>query len=152
MGEFPGSGVAERFVPLAWPQPFRVIWWLAVAGAASAYHRTLRRAGIRRRRIMGVITVAPFLIFAAGIAAGASWATWHRPKRPIGRAPMPTTIDRDELRRLVSDDQAQLVEVLPRAEYDEEHLPGAISVPLKQFDVSVLEPGRPVIVYCWDGL
>jgi rhodanese-related sulfurtransferase len=50
---------------------------------------------------------------------------------------------------------AQLVEVLPRDEYDEEHLPGAIHLPLKQLDAetaAVLDRARPVIVYCWDAL
>jgi rhodanese-related sulfurtransferase len=48
---------------------------------------------------------------------------------------------------------AQLVEVLPAAEYDEEHLPGAINIPLKEVDRRAperLERNTPVIVYCWD--
>jgi rhodanese-related sulfurtransferase len=67
---------------------------------------------------------------------------------------MPTAIDRDHLRRLL-DGAAQLVEVLPAEEYAEEHLPGAVNVPLKQLDgrtVRGLDPTRPVVVYCWDGL
>jgi rhodanese-related sulfurtransferase len=67
---------------------------------------------------------------------------------------MPTTVDRAAVERLVADG-AQLVEVLPRDEYDEEHLPGAIHLPLKSLDadgVRVLDRGRPVVVYCWDGL
>jgi rhodanese-related sulfurtransferase len=63
---------------------------------------------------------------------------------------MPTKIDYDGLRALP---EAQLVEVLPPEEYEEEHLPGAISLPLKQLDAStaaVLDRERPVIVYCWD--
>jgi rhodanese-related sulfurtransferase len=50
---------------------------------------------------------------------------------------------------------AQLVEVLPRNEYDEEHLPGAISLPLKEIDASTvagLDRRRAVAVYCWDSL
>jgi rhodanese-related sulfurtransferase len=50
---------------------------------------------------------------------------------------------------------AQLVEVLPRAEYDEQHLPGARSIPLKTFTseaVAMLDATRPVVVYCWDSL
>lgn len=64
------------------------------------------------------------------------------------------TVDRDEVLALVAEG-AQLVEVLPRDEYDEEHLPDAIHLPLKALDraaAGVLDPGRPVIVYCWDGL
>ena len=48
---------------------------------------------------------------------------------------------------------AQLVEVLPQAEFEEEHLPGAINIPLKTLDVEAtrrLERERPVIVYCHD--
>jgi rhodanese-related sulfurtransferase len=65
---------------------------------------------------------------------------------------MPTAIDRDEVRRLVAAG-AQLVDVLPSAEFEEEHLPGAINIPLKDLDRATtrqLERGRPVIVYCHD--
>lgn len=65
---------------------------------------------------------------------------------------MPKDIDRNELRNLLGEG-AQLVEVLPPEEYEEEHLPGAINIPLKRIDVEArrrLDPGRPVIVYCWD--
>jgi rhodanese-related sulfurtransferase len=66
---------------------------------------------------------------------------------------MPEAVDRHELQRLVREEEAQLVEVLPKEEYDEEHLPGAISIPLRELDRvarDVLDPARPVIVYCWD--
>lgn len=65
---------------------------------------------------------------------------------------MPTPIDRDEVQRLVAAG-AQLVEVLPREEFEEEHLPGAVSIPLKTLDAETtrrLERERPVIVYCRD--
>jgi rhodanese-related sulfurtransferase len=63
-----------------------------------------------------------------------------------------TAIDRDRLQQLVADG-AQLIEVLPAREYDEDHLPGARSIPLKNFDrkaVATLDANRPIIVYCWD--
>jgi rhodanese-related sulfurtransferase len=44
---------------------------------------------------------------------------------------MPTAIDRDEVQRLLREEQGQLVEVLPPDEYDDEHLPSAINIPLK---------------------
>jgi rhodanese-related sulfurtransferase len=65
---------------------------------------------------------------------------------------MPTHIERERLAELLKTG-AQLVEVLPAAEYDEEHLPGAINIPLKEIDreaPSRLERNAPVIVYCWD--
>ena len=66
---------------------------------------------------------------------------------------MPTEIDRDELQRLLCDEQAQLVEVLPPDEYEDEHLPGAINITLKSLDRETtrrLDRDRPVIVYCYD--
>lgn len=65
-----------------------------------------------------------------------------------------SSIDFPALRRLL-DGGAQLVEVLPAQEYAEMHLPGAVSIPLKTLDATTtvdLDPQRPVIVYCWDGL
>lgn len=67
---------------------------------------------------------------------------------------MPESIDRIRVQQLLAAG-AQLVEVLPEAEFDEEHLPGATNINLKRLDadaVSQLDPHRPVIVYCWDGL
>ena len=66
---------------------------------------------------------------------------------------MPTPIDRHELQRLRAE-QAQLVEVLPNAEWEDEHLPGAINIPLKELDretTRVLDRDRPVIAYCYDS-
>lgn len=66
---------------------------------------------------------------------------------------MPVAIDRDEVQRLLDDEQAQLVEVLPPDEYEDEHLPGAINIPLKLLDAQTaeqLDRERPVIVYCYD--
>jgi rhodanese-related sulfurtransferase len=67
---------------------------------------------------------------------------------------MATRIDLAQLQRLLDGD-AQLVEVLPTAEYAEEHLPGAVNLPLKQLDATTaaqLDRSRPVVVYCWDSL
>jgi rhodanese-related sulfurtransferase len=63
-------------------------------------------------------------------------------------------VDYEGLRRLIRDG-AQLVEVLPADEYEEEHLPGAISIPLKELDAETsaqLDKSKPVVVYCWDQL
>ncbi len=67
---------------------------------------------------------------------------------------MPTFILKDEVRKLL-EEGAQLVEVLPREEYEEEHLPGAVSIPLKELDgkaAAGLDRDAPVIVYCHDYL
>ncbi len=67
---------------------------------------------------------------------------------------MPTVIGLPQLKSLLSE-SAQLVEVLPAEEYGEEHLPGAINIPLKQLtaeSVARLDRQRAVVVYCWDQL
>lgn len=65
---------------------------------------------------------------------------------------MPTVIDRHEVRKLV-EQGAQLVDVMSAREYEGEHIPGAINLPLKTLGregAGRLDPQRPVIVYCHD--
>lgn len=65
---------------------------------------------------------------------------------------MPTMIDRERVRQLVADG-AQLVEVLDRREYAEEHLQGADNLPLAELRADTtarFEHDRPIIVYCHD--
>ena len=67
---------------------------------------------------------------------------------------MATAVRLPELHELIARN-AQLVEVLPEADYCKAHLPGAINIPLKRLDAStaaVLDRDRPVVVYCWDSL
>ncbi len=67
---------------------------------------------------------------------------------------MPTSIFKDEVRELL-EGGAQLIEVLPREEYQEKHLSGAINIPLKELDreaTAWLRRDAPVIVYCHDYL
>ena len=62
-------------------------------------------------------------------------------------------INRDEVRRLIEQD-AQIVDVLPTREYSEDHLPGAINLPLRKIEteaIRALDPSRPVVVYCADS-
>lgn len=64
---------------------------------------------------------------------------------------MPTGIGRSGVQELLAAG-AQLVEVLPRDEYEDEHLPGAINIPLKGLNretAQQLERSRPLIVYCY---
>lgn len=66
---------------------------------------------------------------------------------------MSTEIGREQAQQLVAEG-AQLVEVLPQEEFHEQHLPGAIHIPLRKIDAGVrasLAPERPVVVYCWDS-
>ena len=66
---------------------------------------------------------------------------------------MAREIDREQVRRFMAQ-RAQIVDVLPPREYGEEHLPGAINLPLRRIEMEaaqVLDPSRPVIVYCADS-
>jgi rhodanese-related sulfurtransferase len=66
---------------------------------------------------------------------------------------MPAAIGREELRTLTGQG-AQLAEVVPAEEYAWAHLPGAVSIPLKELDARAgqLDRSWPVIVYCHDSL
>ena len=67
---------------------------------------------------------------------------------------MPEAVDREEVQRLLQQG-AQLVEVLGSREYEDEHIPGAINIPLRALNresaAELLRPDRPVIVYCFDS-
>jgi rhodanese-related sulfurtransferase len=57
-----------------------------------------------------------------------------------------------EVKQLL-DQGAQLVDVLGEDEFEHDHLPGAINIPLKRLDASTvarLDRNRPVLVYCND--
>ena len=67
---------------------------------------------------------------------------------------MPRTADRDRVLELLAGG-AQLVEVPPKKEFDEEHLPHAIHLPLDSLNAGSaegLDRTRPVVVYCRDAL
>ena len=59
---------------------------------------------------------------------------------------------REQVQQLMRDG-AQLIDLLPESEFAEEHLPGAINIPIAKFGtatIAALDPGRATIVYCWD--
>ena len=58
---------------------------------------------------------------------------------------MPTDLDLKGLRKMLAEGGTQLIEVLPEKEYTEEHLPGALNIPLKSMgekSVVHLDRGR----------
>ncbi len=64
------------------------------------------------------------------------------------------SVDRDRVGQLAAEG-AQLVEVLERRQYRVAHLPGAVHIPaweLTRERAQELDPGRPVVVYCFDNL
>jgi rhodanese-related sulfurtransferase len=66
---------------------------------------------------------------------------------------MAREVDREGVRRLM-EQGAQIVDVLPAQEYGEDHLPGAINLPLRKIEADasrVLDPSRPIVVYCSDS-
>lgn len=65
---------------------------------------------------------------------------------------MAKRIDADRLIRLV-DNGAVLVDVLPAEVFAQEHLPGAVNIPLATLraeHLDRLERGQPMVVYCFD--
>jgi rhodanese-related sulfurtransferase len=69
-------------------------------------------------------------------------------------AAVPATATRDDVQRLLAEG-AQIVEVLPREEYEGLHIAAALSIPLKELAARApreLDPGRPVVTYCHDFL
>ncbi len=65
---------------------------------------------------------------------------------------MPAVIDRDQVQQMLADG-AQLLEALAREEFAEEHLPGAVNVPLAEIAANTtahLDREQPIIVYCYD--
>ena len=66
---------------------------------------------------------------------------------------MPIEIRRKDVRTLVEQGRAQLVEVLPASEYKKEHLPKALNIPLERMtneSLKAIKKDQAVIVYCAD--
>ena len=66
---------------------------------------------------------------------------------------MTTRVDRDQVRRLVKGG-AVLVEVLPASAYEDQHVSGAINIPIAELAETApqsLSREQPVIVYCQDS-
>jgi rhodanese-related sulfurtransferase/CBS domain-containing protein len=64
---------------------------------------------------------------------------------------MPTPVDTARVVQLL-EEGAQLVDVLPAETFRQEHLPGAVNVPIQEItDASAkLDASKPAIVYCYD--
>lgn len=66
---------------------------------------------------------------------------------------MPIEIRRKDVKTLIAQGRAQLVEVLPASAYKKEHLPQAVNIPLQNMNANTTKPLRKdvaVIVYCQD--
>lgn len=69
---------------------------------------------------------------------------------------MAATIDTTALRQRLAEGGVQLIEVLPAGDYDEEHLVGAINLPLEELDEGAvhearLDPTAATVVYGFDS-
>jgi rhodanese-related sulfurtransferase len=66
---------------------------------------------------------------------------------------MPTELRRKDVKALIQQGRAQIVEMLPAKEYKREHLPKAINIPLSQLNPETaqqLRKDQAIIVYCAD--
>lgn len=62
-------------------------------------------------------------------------------------------LSREEVREWI-EKGAQVVEVLGPEEFEEDHLPGALNIPLRNVETEAprkLDLKSPVVVYCWDS-
>lgn len=59
-------------------------------------------------------------------------------------------IDRHELVERLRNGEATLLDVRPRGEYDQQHLPQAVSMPLGELEAHLaqLPPGKIIVAYC----
>lgn len=73
----------------------------------------------------------------------------------LGKKGLMKVVDKHELRRLMAEEGAQVVDVLPAEDYAMEHIDGAINIPLTELtpsNVRRLDRARPVVTYCNDFL
>ena len=66
---------------------------------------------------------------------------------------MPENVPREDVQRLTGEG-AQVVEVLPREEYDDLHIAGALSIALNELGERAVEldASKRVVTYCHDFL
>ena len=80
-GSLFGQGVTTSYpgwlITGAWPTWARVVWWLVAAAGAFAVTRGLAQANGRPGWVVSAVVTAPFVGFAAGVAAGTEWSAWH---------------------------------------------------------------------------
>ena len=65
---------------------------------------------------------------------------------------MPSRVTREDVRRMTTEG-AVLIETLPEVEYAEEHVVGAVNIPLRKLDrqtTAHLAKDAALIVYCYD--
>jgi rhodanese-related sulfurtransferase len=65
---------------------------------------------------------------------------------------MPTRITREDVQRMTAEG-AVVIEVLPESEYTEEHIVGAVNIPLRKLDrqtTAHLPKDAPLMAYCYD--
>lgn len=62
-------------------------------------------------------------------------------------------VGRDEVLRLLDEEDAQLVDVRGSEHYGRAHIPGSLNVPLVHLveGLDQIDPTRPVVVYCFDA-
>ncbi len=66
---------------------------------------------------------------------------------------MPIQITREDVQRMTAEG-AVLIDTLPEGEYVEEHIAGAVNIPLRKLDrqtTAHLAKDAPLIVYCYDA-
>lgn len=64
------------------------------------------------------------------------------------------TVSKEQVRSLI-DEGATIIEVLPQEEYSQQHITGAVNIPLKELTperVQSFDRSKPIVAYCHDFL
>ncbi len=127
-------------------------------GNASRHLQVIRQAGLVGRRKEGLFVtyqiadpaVSDFLrgmrLLAASRLAEIEWTTKQFLEGRQGLEP----VDREELLERVRSGAAVVIDVRPQEEYRVAHIPGAISIPLKQLEARLAElpKDQEIVAYC----
>jgi rhodanese-related sulfurtransferase/predicted transcriptional regulator len=125
--------------------------------ANTSHHLgALHRAGLVSRRRQGARVlyrlagpeVEELWVALRGVAAGARDDFAHLAVAYLGKLDALEVVSRRELLRLQADGQVTVIDVRPREEYRQGHVPGALSVPLPELHHFPPPGGRPVVAYC----
>jgi rhodanese-related sulfurtransferase len=122
---------------------------------------TTRTAGISRRMTSILLTLAAMVTLAAGPARGQAPTTIYHTtlQEPHQKTP---EISTEELRQILADQSAIVIDARPSPEYAVSHIPGARNasakpgVPMSEYLSDVAEIGRlvgankstPIVLYC----
>ncbi len=105
-----------------------------------------------------MINIKTLLLLAVAAVIGVSCGRFFSKGNSAKYEPMPSfvTVDVEQFESMIDESVIQLLDVRTREEYDEGHIAWAVLVDVNEDDFvdkakAVLDPSRPVGVYCRSG-